>query len=284
MVHRKNLIMLLPAAAAAVYYHDVAAQLAVRWWNDPNYSHGFFVPLFSLYFLWENRSRLADIQWKGSLLGAPVIGLAAAMKAFSHLIFSPYVAGVSLIVLIAGIVLFCMGRRMMRRVWLPIAFLLLMLPLPGPVYEAIGLPLQRFAAVFAATVLHAVRIPVLREGNIIHFAGKSLEVAQACSGMRLLVGFVAMGIAVAHLSRKPLWHKAALVVSTFPIAILANAIRVAGTGVLYHCVSEQLAEGFFHAFSGWLLFVLAIGALMLESSALAKVFGMEPARERNEGQ
>ena len=276
--------MLLPATAAAVYYHDVAAQLAVRWWNDPNYSHGFFVPLFSLYFLWENRSRLADIQWKGSLLGAPVIGLAAAMKALSHLIFSPYVAGVSLSVLIAGVVLFCMGRRMMRRVWLPIAFLLLMLPLPGPVYEAIGLPLQRFAAVFAATVLHAVRIPVLREGNIIHFAGKSLEVAQACSGMRLLVGFVAMGIAVAHLSRKPLWHKAALVVSTFPIAIPANAIRVAGTAVLYHSVSEQLAEGFFHAFSVWLLFVLAIGALMLESSALAKVFGMEPARERNEGQ
>jgi len=283
-VRRKNLIMLLPAAAVGLYYHDVAAQLAARWCNDPDYSHGFFVPLFSLYFLWENRSHLAHIRWEGSLLGVPVIGLAAAMKAFGHLIFSPYVAGVSLVVLIAGVVVFCLGWRMMRRVWLPIAFLFLMLPLPGPVYEAIGLPLQRFAAVFAAAALQAVGIPVLREGNVIHFAGKSLEVAQACSGMRLLVGFVAMGIAVAHLSRKPLRHKAVLVASTFPIAVLANAIRVAGTGVLYHCVSKKAAEGFFHALSGWLLFVVALGALMLESRVLSGAFRIAPGRRRNESE
>jgi exosortase len=119
-------------------------------------------------------------------------------------------------------------------------------------------------------VLDVAGVPVLREGNIIHFAGKSLEVAQACSGMRLLIGFVAMGIAVAHLSRKPLWHKAIIVCSTFPIAVLTNAARVTGTGFLYHSVSESLAEGFFHAFSGWLLFVAALGVLLLESYLLTK--------------
>lgn len=268
----KHLAVLLPVAALGLYYHDVALQLAVRWYNDPNYSHGFFVPLFSLYFLWEKRSGLAAVPWKGSLLGLPLILAAASMKGMGHLLFSPYLAGVSLVVIIAGIVLFCWGRRVMRHTWVPVAFLFLMLPLPGPVYESVALPLQRFAAMFATVVLHAVSIPVLREGNVIHFAGKSLEVAQACSGMRLLVGFVAMGIAVAYLSRNPIWHKAVLVASTFPIAVLANAVRVTGTGVLYHCVSEKAAEGFFHAFSGWLMFVLALGVLMIESRILLRLF------------
>jgi len=274
-----NLIILLPAAALGLYYQDVVARLTVRWWNDPNYSHGFFVPLFSLYFLWEDRARVAEVKWRGSSLGLPLILAAAAMKGVSYLIFSPYLAGVSLVVLIAGATLFCFGRRMMRTVWLAVVFLFFMLPLPGPIYEAIGLPLQRFAAAFAGRTLQAMTIPVFREGNVIHFAGKSLEVAQACSGMRLLVGFVAMGIATAHLSRKPLWHKAILVCSTFPIAVLANAARVTGTGVLYHCVSEGLAEGFFHAFSGWLMFVMALGVLMAESCILSKIFltGRRPA-------
>jgi len=267
-------------AALGIYYHDVAAQLAVRWWNDPNYSHGFFVPLFSLYFLWERRRELAEVRWRWSALGLPVILAAAVVRVFSHLVFSPYLAGVSLVMMLGGMVLFCMGRRMARKLWLPIAFLFLMLPLPAPVYEAIALPLQRFAAIFATRALYTVGIPVLREGNIIHFAGKSLEVAQACSGMRLLVGFVAMGIAVAHLSKQPLWHKAVLVASTFPIAILANAVRVAGTGILYHTVGEEAAEGFFHAFSGWLLFVIALGLLGLESVVLSIAFAPPPEDSR----
>jgi exosortase len=112
---------------------------------------------------------------------------------------------------------------------------------------------------------------VLREGNVIHFSGKSLEVAQACSGLRLLMGFVALGIAIAYLSKKPLWHKLVLVASTLPIAVLANAARVTGTGVLSQCVSERMAEGFFHALSGWLLFVVAAGILLAESCVLSGI-------------
>jgi exosortase len=281
-VYCKRFAIVLPVVALGLYYHDVARQLAVRWYNDPNYSHGFFVPLFSLYFLWEKRSGLAAIPWKGSLLGLPVILAGAGLKGMGHLLFSPYLAGVSLVVVIAGVVLLCWGRQMMRHTWVPVAFLFLMLPLPRPVYESVALPLQRFAAMFATVVLQAVSIPVLREGNIIHFAGKSLEVAQACSGMRLLVGFVAMGIAVAYLSGNPIWHKAIVVVSAFPIAVVANAIRVTGTGVLYHHVSEKAAEGFFHAFSGWLMFLLALGVLMLESLVLLRLFA-PPASSSEDG-
>ena len=270
-MNRKHLIAALPLAAVLICQADVLRDLVLRWWDDPNYSHGFFVPLFSLYFLHENRAKLAAIPWHGSLAGVPIILLAAMMKAASHLLLSPYLAGVSLIVTLAGVVVFCWGWRMMRNVWVPVAFLVLMLPLPQPAYEALSLPLQRFAAIFATAVLQSVGIPVIREGNVIHFAGKSLEVAEACSGMRLLVGFIAMGIAAAYLSHRPLWHKACLVASTFPIAILANAVRVAGTGILYHSVSERLAEGFFHAFSGWLLFVIALGLLAMESYLLRKI-------------
>jgi len=262
----------LPLAALVAYYHDVAVQLGVRWWNDPNYSHGFFVPMFSLYFLWERRRDIAEVPVRWSALGVPVMLAAAALRMFGHLIFSPYIAGMSLVVMLAGAVIFCFGLRLTRQLWLPIAFLVLMLPLPTPAYEAVALPLQRFAAIFATKVLHTVGIPVLREGNVIHFAGKSLEVAQACSGMRLLIGFVAMGIAVAHLSKRPIWHKSLLVASTFPIAIVANAVRVAGTGILYNTMGEAAAEGFFHAFSGWLLFVIALGLLALESFALSLLF------------
>lgn len=268
---RKHLAVILPLASILLYQGDVLRDLLLRWWDDPNYSHGFFVPLFSLYFLHQNRSQLAATPWHGSVTGLPIILLAAAVKSVSHLLLSPYLAGISLIISLAGVVVLCWGWRMMRRVWVPVAFLLLMLPLPQPLYETLSLPLQQFAAVFSASVLQNVGIPVLREGNVIHFAGKSLEVAQACSGMRLLVGFIAMGIAVAHLSHRPHWQKAFIMISTFPIAIVANAVRVTGTGILYHSVSERLAEGFFHAFSGWLLFVIALGVLALECHILAKL-------------
>jgi len=259
----------------AAYYADVVKGLCVRWWEDPNYSHGFFVPLFSLYLLWEDRRAIGKCGGEGSLAGSLIIVSAAIMKMFSHMILSPYLAGISLIVMVCGVVMCCWGWRTLGRAAVPIGFLIFMLPLPHPAYELVSLPLQRMAAVLAAGALQIVSIPVLREGNVIHFAGRSLEVAEACSGIRLLMGFVAMGVAVAFLSRRPAWQRATLVGSTVPIAVLANALRVTITGVLYHGVSEDLAQGFFHAFSGWLMFVAALAALAGECRILARVF---PAR------
>lgn len=263
---------MLPFAAAAIYYSDVLSDLAVRWWEDPSYSHGFFVPIFSLYLLWEDRRDLLQSAGEGSLAGLLLVLSAAIVKLFSHLFLSPYLAGISLMILVSGVVMCCWGWRAFRRAAVPVGFLIFMLPLPQPAYELISLPLQRVAAIVAAGGLQALSIPALREGNVIHFAGRSLEVAEACSGMRLLLGFVAMGVAVSFLSRRPPWQRVLLVGSTVPIAVLANAARVTVTGILYHGVSEQLAQGFFHAFSGWLMFLVALAVLAAECRLLARVF------------
>ena len=271
-------LLLLPAAVLGASYHDVISSLVIRWWTDPDYSHGFFVPLFSLIFLWEKRASFTADGLRSSWAGLPVMLLAAVLRALGHLLLSPYLGYVSLLVMLGGLVLLCCGKRVVRQAWFPMSFLVLMLPLPRLVYESVALPLQQFSAIFASAVLEGLRVPVLREGNVIHFAGKTLEVVQACSGIRLLTGFAAMSIVVAHLQRKPLWHKGVLVASTIPVAVAANALRVTGTGILYYTSGRGSAEGFFHTFSGWLLFVLALGALLLESYLLSRAAAFARAR------
>lgn len=273
----------LVALPIAALYFDDWVRLVRRWWSDPDYTHGFFVPLFSLYFLWEARHRLAKATAKSCWLGLPVILLGVAVKLWTLFFDSPFVSCVSMVVVILGAVLLASGAQVFRQAAVPILFLILMMPLPTPVYNRVALPLRQIAATIATTVLQGAGIPALQEGNVIQLPDRSLEVAEACSGMRSLTGVIALGVAFAYLCRRPLWERIALVASTIPIAVLTNAARVTATAFLAHWGFKSLVDGPPHAATALVLFAVSALVLWAEYCVLSHLFIEDAALGGAEG-
>lgn len=271
--------IVLVAAPIFVLYLDDWARLIPRWWADPNYTHGFFVPLFSLYFVWEKWDELAATPVKPSLLGLPMLLFGIAVKAGTLFYDSLFISCTSMVFVIAGAVLLTGGVRLFRATLVPIAFLALMMPLPLPIYERIALPLQCLAATASTTVLQGVGIAALREGNVIHLPSRTLEIADACSGMRFLTGFVALGVAFAYLSRRPTWERIVLVASTIPIAILANIVRVTATSFFAHWGYDWLVDGAPHGATALVLFAFSAVLLWGEYYVLSHLFLPDAALE-----
>jgi exosortase len=166
----------------------------------------------------------------------------------------------SLLVLIAGIILFLAGWKMLRAVAFPLAFLIFMIPIPVIIYNQITFPLQLIASRLATFWLEVVQVPVLRDGNVLVLSNLSLEVAEACSGIRSLMSLIALAVAYGHFAEPRRWVRYALVLLMVPSAIVTNAMRIVGAGVLAHKFGPQAAEGFLHQFSGWMVF---LGTLVL---------------------
>ena len=239
-------------------YAPIIARLVRQWWSDPNFSHGFFVPVFSGFVLWQNRARLAAIKPRPSAWGLPVILTSLAMLVVGIFGAELFLSRVSVILLIAGMVIFFLGWTMFRAVLFPLAFLILMVPIPAIVFSQITLPLQILASKLAAWMLPVFGVPVLREGNIINLPAMPLEVAQACSGIRSLMSLTTLAIMYGYLMEQRIWVRAALAVASVPIAVAANALRIVGTGLIVQYWDPDKAEGFFHLFSGWLVFVVSL--------------------------
>jgi exosortase len=180
-----------------------------------------------------------------------------------------FLARISLVGLTAGTVLFLYGTRHFRLLAFPIAFLLLMVPLPAVVFNQLAFPLQLLASSAGETVLSASGIPVLREGNVLMLPTTTLEVVQACSGIRSLVSLLTLAIILGKLTEPRVWARVVLAALSLPVAIAANAARVAGTGLAAEWISPQAADGFFHEFSGWVVFVVAFALLLGAQRALA---------------
>ena len=242
-------------------YGPVLRLLVSQWWTDPDYGHGFFVPLFSGYILWHERSRWMNIEHRPSNFGLLVMLGAVGMLLIGSLGAELFISRVSLLVLIAGMVLFLAGWKMLRAVSFPLAFLIFAIPIPVIVYNQITFPLQLTASRFAALCLEAVRVPVLRDGNILILSNYSLEVVEACSGIRSLMSLIALAVAYGYFAERRLWARSMLVLLMVPSAIISNALRIMGAGVLAHRFGSDAAEGFLHKFSGWVVFLIALGLI-----------------------
>lgn len=239
-------------------YGPVLIRLTRQWWADPNFSHGFFVPLFSAFIVWQDRTRLREIQPKPSTWGLPVIVISLAMLLVGTFGAELFLSRLSFILLIAGAIVFFVGWSMLRAVLFPMCFLLLMIPIPAIVFSQITLPLQILASKLAAGTLPLCGVPVLREGNIINLPAMPLEVAQACSGIRSLMSLMTLAIMYGYLVERRIWVRVALALSSIPIAVAANGLRIVGTGLIVQYWDPEKAEGFFHLFSGWLVFVFSL--------------------------
>jgi exosortase len=260
-------VLILAVLLAAVYWKILHA-LAIQWWDDANYSHGFLVPLFSLYLVWQQRAALRTLPRAGSPTGILVVLAGIAALLIGDLGAENFLMRSSLIVIIAGLILFHLGSRVFRAVLFPLAFLFFMVPLPGVIFYAVTFPLQRLAAEQAAWTLDVLGIPVLLDGNIIHLAQLSLGVTEACSGIRSLISLFAGAAAWAYLLLPPGWAMVIFVAATVPITILANAARVVLTGLIGRQFGVEYASGFFHEFAGFAIYIFAFLCLLATYSLL----------------
>ncbi len=263
-------------AAIAVTYRDVAVGLVRQWSTDDNYSHGFVVLPLALWFAWERRAALRALPLAPSRWGLFLIAGSLALLVTGTLGAELFLARVSLIGVAAGLVLFLAGRAHLRALAFPLAFLLLMIPLPALIFNRIAFPLQLLASRAGATALEWASVPVLREGNVLVLATTTLEVAEACSGIRSLVSLATLAIVLGQFSLRTRWGRGALALAAVPVAIVANAGRVAGTGLVAHFWSPEAAEGFFHAFSGWIVFGVAFAALLVVQRLVARAEERRP--------
>ncbi|HKV98475.1 MAG TPA: exosortase A [Vicinamibacterales bacterium] len=247
---------LILAGLVLVYWH-VLAGLINAWIVDGNYSHGWLIIPIAAYFAWERRDQLAATPIAPSWFGLVVFAGGIAVLLAGLLGSELFVSRVSLLITLAGIVLFLFGWRHLKLLAFPLAFLLLMIPIPAIIFNRIAFPLQLLASRFGETAISAASIPVLREGNVLVLANTQLEVAEACSGIRSLVSLITLGLVFGYFADRRGWVRALIVLSTIPVAIIANGARVAGTGILAHYYGAAAAEGFFHEFSGWVVFVVA---------------------------
>jgi len=252
-------------------YHEIFAGLFYDWDNDPNYSHGFIVPFMSAYFVYERWGQLRTLPIQPNMFGIPILILGVTMLIIGSVGAELFAQRVSFIGVVMGLILLILGKRILLTLSLPIVFLLFMIPLPAIVVNTIAFPLQLFAAQTATFCLFNLGIPVLREGNLISLAGTTLEVAEACSGLRSLVALLALGTVYAYFSQRQMWKRWALVLLSIPIAIIANAFRVTGTGVLANYWGAEAAEGFYHTFEGWIVFVVAFILLLACGTFIAKI-------------
>ena len=260
-------------------YHSILYNLVLQWGKDPNFGHGYFVPAFSLYLLWQNRQGLKVIDPSPSWAGLPLIYLALAFLVLGDLGVELFTARVSLLFLLAGLIIFFRGWEFFRAVLFPLAFLILMIPLPNIILQKLTFPLQLFASKLASEMLEIVHVPVFPQGNLLTLAAKQLDVADACSGIRSLYSLVTLAIIYGCLMEKRKWVRVILACAAIPIAILANCFRVFVTGLLVQYWGPDKAEGGFHTFEGWLVFVISLILLFALHQLINRIWKRAPESE-----
>lgn len=269
---RPSLLAIALLAVGVVWlYADILAGLVRQWDTDENYSHGFFVLPLALYFIWERRQALLSADVQPSMLGLGLVLLSLLLLMTGRLGAELFLMRTSLLGVIGGIILFVWGRAQFRVLLFPLAFLVFMIPLPSILFNQIAFPLQLVASKAGESVIALSGIPVLREGNVLRLPGKTLEVVEACSGLRSLISLTMLAVVLGYFSDRRTAARVIIALAAVPIAIVANAARIAGTGIASEWISPAVADGFFHTFSGWLIFVVAFAGLLVVQRIVARV-------------
>lgn len=267
----RHVPLAITGLALTLLYWEVIVGLFKAWDTNPDYSHGYLIVPLCALFVWKCRQYLATLDVRPAGIGLVVVAGALFVFLAGQLGAEQFLARVSLIGVLAGATVFLLGWAHARALGWIFCFALLMIPLPAIVFNEITLPLQLLASSVAEQSLLLFSIPVLREGNVIYLSSATLEVAEACSGIRSLVTLLTFSIVYGYFTEERMSRRVILVLSTLPIAVAANALRVAGTGLLAHFFGQSAADGFFHTFAGWLVFMSAVVMLFLLQRVLRLV-------------
>jgi exosortase len=259
-------------ALAVAVFAPILYYMGIHWKTDANYSHGFLVAPLALYFAWERLPRLKRAPIDPTWWGLVPLVIGSLSLAVGRLGVELMTMRAAFVFTLIGIVLLTLGRSIGRILAFPLLFLFLMVPLPQSLVNIIAFPLQLIAAKIGVNLLHTIGVPVFLEGNIIHLSDSRLFVAEACSGLRSLMALGTLGVVFAYFFRKYWLERVILVLSTIPIAILVNALRVGLTGYLAYRYGSEAAQGAIHQVEGFFTFGIATAVLMLEAWVLSLVW------------
>lgn len=259
-------------------YWPTILDLFKEWQRDDDYSAGQLVPLVAVFFVWVARKRLADLTlrpcWAG---GLALLLLAQAARAYGVLFLFESADRYSLVLTIVALVLLVAGTEVFWRVKWILLFLFLMVPLPGRIHNLINGPLQSFASTASVFVLEAFGVRVSQQGNVVTLDGRiPMAVAEACSGLRMLTAFIIVAAFVAYMVKRPTWQKTVLVLSSIPVAVLCNVLRLVATAVLFLHASTETAEKFFHDFAGLVMMPAAVMLMFGQLWLLAAITQTDP--------
>lgn len=251
-------------------------KLVLDWWQIPDFSHGFLVPVFAAFLVWEKRATLLGTKVTPTWSGIAVMALGLAVLLLGVYGSELFLSRVSLVILLAGLVLAFGGWLLLKELRFALLVLLLAIPIPAIVFSQITFPLQLLASTLASDLLPVFGVPVLREGNVINLPLMQLEVAEACSGIRSLMSLFTLAVFYGYFMEKSNGRRVVLALASIPIAIAANAVRILGTGLCVQYWDPDKALGFFHEFSGWVIFLVSLVCLYLVHRAMS----LFPARRR----
>jgi exosortase len=256
--------------AVGALYWPVIVPMVKQWASDDNYSHGFLVPIISLYLAYMRKNELysANIHPCNAGLALVLFGLMMLLLGWVATEFLTMRS--SLVVVLSGSILYLWGWEIFKILLAPLCYLFLMVPIPAVLYDAAAFPLKLFVTNVSVLSMKALGIVVWQEGNILMFPNITLEVADACSGLRSIMSLLALGAAYAFVLHTLIRDRIILIVSTLPIAILTNCLRVVATGVLAQYFGSAAAEGFFHEFAGLFVFAAAVSMFLVLGSALKR--------------
>jgi exosortase len=258
-------------AALAFLYVEPVVSMVGEWYTDENYSHGFLIPIISGYLAWQRKDELTGARISPANSGLIIVALGLLMYLLGNVAGENFTMRLSLLVVVAGALIFAYGYSFFGAMLFPYMYLFFMLPLPFILYDAVAFPLKLMVTEYSVLALKFIGIPVLREGNIIELVNVTLEVADACSGIRSIVSLLALSTAFAFFTQKGFYKRLILIALAIPIAIVANSIRVIGTGILASRFGSAVAEGFFHEFAGLVIFGIAIAMLVVSAFVLRKI-------------
>jgi len=267
------------AAAVLWAYWPTLRGMAVRW-EEPQYSHGYLVPLFALGLLWFRRAKLAGATFQPSWWGVAVVAVAIALRWLGTHFYVDTLDELSLLPLLLGVCLLAGGWTALRWAWPAIGFLIFMVPLPFRLEVGLSVPLRHVATVISTYALQTLGFSAFSEGNVIVLNDYRIGVAEACSGLSMLMTFLALSCAVALVVKntKPL-DKAIIVLSAIPLALVTNILRIIVTAILYNLVGGHAAQVFFHDLAGWLMMPVALGLLYGELKLLKHLL-IEPEQKK----
>jgi exosortase len=242
-------------------YWPILYRMGHQWATDENMGHGFFVPVMAGYIAWQRRAVLLAEPRKPNILGLAVVIFGGLLSVAATLGAEVFTARLSFVIALFGAVLYLGGTRWIKILLFPFALLLFMIPIPAIIYSSLTMKLQNLASQLGELMIGAMGIPVLREGNTLKLPSQTLDIAEACSGIRSLMTLLFLSLFVSYFMDKKVWMRWALLLATVPIAIGANGIRVAVTGLLSE-IDTKLASGVYHEVEGYIVYIVALVALL----------------------